>query len=270
MSEKKPAVYLCKGCGISEAVDVDALETVAKTEFKIGRCVKHAALCSDDGLAAIKSDVESGNVNRMVIAACSHRVMTDKFQFGAAPVVRASLREQVAWSQSAKTEHTQMLAADQIRMGVTQLNRTETPAPSVVQEFSRTVMVVGGGITGLTSAREAAKAGYPVLLVEKTDRLGGWATKWSGRMPHRPPYRDVQPNDMSKLVATVQADKQITVKTNTLISRTAGQPGAFAVTLSQAGQETTEKVGAIVVATGWRPYDASKLGHLGYAAHPTS
>ena len=48
--------------------------------------------------------------------------------------------------------------------------------PSVPQEYARTLLVVGGGVTGLTAAREAAQAGYPVLLVEKTGparRLGG-------------------------------------------------------------------------------------------------
>ena len=60
MSEKTPGVYLCKGCGIGEAVDVDELEAVAKTEFKIAHCVKHAALCSDEGVATIAKDVDAG------------------------------------------------------------------------------------------------------------------------------------------------------------------------------------------------------------------
>jgi quinone-modifying oxidoreductase subunit QmoB len=42
----------------------------------------------------------------------------------------------------------------------------------------------------------------------------------------------------------------------------------FSVTLRQGGVETIETVGAIVVATGWRPYDATRLGHLGYGASP--
>jgi len=33
--------------------------------------------------------------------------------------------------------------------------------------------VVGGGISGLTAALEAAKAGYDVVLVEKEAELGG-------------------------------------------------------------------------------------------------
>ena len=268
MSEKKSGIYLCQGCGIGDAVNVDELEQVAKSEFRIGHCVKHKALCSEDGLAAIKKDLGDGTVNGMVIAACSHRVMADKFRFDGAAVVRANLREQVAWSQPPGEEDTQMLAADQVRMGLAQLSRTDLPAPATMQDVSRTVLVVGGGVSGLSAAREAAKAGHPVLLVEKTDKLGGWATKWSALMPHRPPYRGVKDNDTADLVAEVTGNGKITVKTDTIVTKTSGQPGAFSVTLSTAGQETTETVGAIVVATGWRPYDASKLGHLGYGASP--
>ncbi|MBF0508392.1 MAG: FAD-dependent oxidoreductase, partial [Deltaproteobacteria bacterium] len=38
---------------------------------------------------------------------------------------------------------------------------------------SQTILVVGGGISGLTSAVEAAEAGYDVVLVEKSPYLGG-------------------------------------------------------------------------------------------------
>lgn len=265
---KKLGVYLCQGCGIGEAIKVDALEAVAKSEFRVPHCVKHQALCSDEAVAMIAKDVEAGTVDGAVIAACSPRVMADKFRFGAVPVIRANLREHVAWSQTAGAEDTEMLAADQIRMAVTQARATLPLLPSVVQEYARTVLVVGGGVTGLTAAREASKAGYPVLLVERSDQLGGWANKWAGRMPHRPPYRDVQPSDIGKLVAAVTADSKITVRTNALVTKTSGQPGSFSVTLSQGGQETTEQIGAIVMATGFRPYDATKLGHLGYGASP--
>ncbi|MEW5962363.1 MAG: FAD-dependent oxidoreductase [Pseudomonadota bacterium] len=268
MSDKKPGIYLCQGCGIGEAVDVGALEQVAKSEFRTPHCVQHKALCSDEGVAQMRKDIADGTVNSVCIAACSPRVMAEKFRFDGATVVRANLREHVAWSQPAGAEDTQMLAADQVRMGLAQLSRTEPLAPATVQEHSRTVMVLGGGVSGLSAAREAARAGHPVLLVEKSDKLGGWATKWSALMPHDPPYRGVRENDIAALVAEVTTNKQITVKTNTIVAKTAGQPGAFTVTLSTAGQESTETVGGIVVATGWRPYDPSKLGHLGYGASP--
>jgi quinone-modifying oxidoreductase subunit QmoA len=38
---------------------------------------------------------------------------------------------------------------------------------------SGSIMVVGGGISGLTTALEAAEVGYEVFLVEKNPYLGG-------------------------------------------------------------------------------------------------
>ena len=268
VSEKKPGVYLCKGCGISDAVDVGALEKVGKNEFRIGHCVVSDALCSPESVASMQKDVADGAVNRMVVGACSPRVMADKFRFDGVPVVRANLREQVAWSQPAHEEDTEMLAADSIRMAAAQLAKTQQPTPAALGEVSRTILVVGGGVTGLNAALEAAQSGYAALVVEKSDALGGWSSKWSMRAPHAPPYRDIHDNDIEALIAKVKANGRVRILTNATVAKTSGQPGAFDVVISHGGQEVTEKVGAIVVATGWRPYDATKLTHLGYGASP--
>ena len=191
VSERKPGVYLCKGCGIADAVDVDALEKIGKSEFRIGHCVTSRALCSPESVASMRKDIDDGAVNRLVVGACSPRVMADKFRFDGVPVVRANLREQVAWSQPPHAEDTEMLAADAIRMAAAQLSKTEQPQPAALGEVARSILVVGAGVTGLTAALEAAKSGYDVVLVEKSDALGGWSAKWSMRAPHAPPYRDL-------------------------------------------------------------------------------
>ena len=269
MSDKKPGLYLCKGCGIGEAVDVGELETLATGEHKIPHCRQHDILCSADGVAQIKQDIADGTVNQVIVGACSRRVMTDRFTFPGAHVVRADLREQVTWSHPAGHEDTQMMAADGIRMGIAEAKNSTLPAPWLEGDFSDRILVVGGGLSGLTAAREASKTGHPVLLVERGGTLGGWSSQWSARMPHRPPYRGPQPNDMGALIAEVEADSAITVMTNATVGKTEGMPGKFSVTLSNGGAPlATETVGAIVVATGWRPYDANKLGHLGYGASP--
>jgi quinone-modifying oxidoreductase subunit QmoB len=54
--------------------------------------------------------------------------------------------------------------------------------------------------------------------------------------------------------------------TGARITKTSGMPGKFEVEIAGGAGSATETVGAIVVATGWRAYDATKLGHLGYGA----
>ena len=41
------------------------------------------------------------------------------------------------------------------------------------ENATQTILVVGGGITGMTAAIEAAEAGFEVVLVEKSPYLGG-------------------------------------------------------------------------------------------------
>ena len=102
VQEKKLGVYLCGGCGIAEAASLDALEKVAVKEFKAPFCKKHDYLCGEEGQKLIRDDAAAGTMNQAVIAACSPRVNQDKFRFDGVQVVRANLREQVAWTQPAR------------------------------------------------------------------------------------------------------------------------------------------------------------------------
>ncbi len=289
MSGTKTGVYLCEGCGIGGAVAVDELEALATGDLKVPTVRRHAAFCSEEGAGAIGEDVKSGEVSHAVIAACSPRVMADRFSFAGALTIRANLREQVVWSQPAGEEDTQMLAADAVRMAVASAGRIEAPEPHWDAAGSLTLRVVGGGGRGPTAALAASKAGAEVVLVEKTSQLGGWAAKWSKTIPHRPPYRGLQDNPLAGLIAEAEADPKITIRTETIVARTDGMPGRFTVQLhkgagaqpgepagepaSELASELASKLawdvfGAIVVATGWRPWDASKLEHLGYGASP--
>ncbi len=69
MAERKTGFYLCKGCGIADAIDVSALEKIGKTEFRIGHCVASDALCAPESVAAMRKDIEEGLVNRLVVGA---------------------------------------------------------------------------------------------------------------------------------------------------------------------------------------------------------
>ena len=263
MTERKTGIYLCSGCGIGESVDVAMLEGVAKKEFKLDSKT-HACLCGDEGVAMIRADIEAG-VNQVAIAACSSRVMSDRFGFEPIQVLRADLREKVIWSHPANHEDTQALAEDAVRMVLTQAGKVKAPEPYVEGEWSSRILVMGGGVTGLEAALQSAALGHEVLLLEKSDRLGGRALDASKRLPHRPPYARPEVNDIADLVAKVGAESKISARLGCTVTQTSGMPGRFMVNLSDGSVET---VGAIVVATGWRPYDASRLGHLGYGASP--
>ena len=266
--EKKYGVYICKGCEIADTVEIEKLEEVATKEKQIPVCKTHDALCSPEGLDLIKNDISGEGVNTVVVAACSPRVKYKEFSFNGSIVERINLREFVAWTQEPKTEDTQSLAEDYMRMGITKAQHTGLPEPFMLEEIDKAVLVIGGGITGMTSALGAADAGYNVILVEKQAELGGWAAKMHKQLPRTYPFESIEEPTIKATIDKVTSHSNIKVYTSSEIEKIAGFPGQYDVSIKTNGGTEQAKAGSVIMAAGWRPYDANKLEHLGYGANP--
>ncbi|MEW6071535.1 MAG: FAD-dependent oxidoreductase [Planctomycetota bacterium] len=203
------------------------------------------------------------------------------------------------------------------------------------------ILVIGGGIAGMTAAVEAAEYGCRVVLVEKEAYLGGRVLRTHRYFPKMcPPACGFEVNSRR-----VRENPRIAVHTLSTVKAISGRAGAFrvrirrrprfvtgdgyldatmaagltatradefnlgmnriaplylphpmafpaafvvdreslsdadgakllqhcppgAIDLDMAEEDLEIEVGAIVVATGWRPYDASRLDHLGYGRCP--
>ncbi|MGD2062398.1 MAG: FAD-dependent oxidoreductase, partial [Nitrospirota bacterium] len=209
---------------------------------------------------------------------------------------------------------------------------TTEPAP---------ILVIGGGIAGLTAANEAAETGNRVIIVEKEPYLGGRAIRLAKYFPKLcPPYCGFEIN-----LRRIKQNPDVTVHTLAQVEGIQGQPGDYTVTIRKEpryvnqrctacgdcvpvcpeerpndfnyGMDTTKaiylphdmafpmkyaldmvacqgsscnkcvevcqydaidlamqaetiqvKVAAVVVATGWKPYDPSRMDNLGFGSHP--
>ena len=264
--DKKIAVYICTGCGIGEALDIEQLTKVATSECKAAVCRNHPNLCSVEGAQVIKDDIAAEGVNTLIVAACSSRVMYDVFNFEGTLLDRVNLREQVVWSHPANDEDTQMMAEDYLRMSAARLKQVLPPEPyKPEQEMSKDILVVGGGTTGMTAALEAARSGYSVVLVEKEDQLGGFQKNVSKNVTF--PFKDVQENQIDKLIETVKGYDRIKVLTGSKLEKLSGGPCVFKARVAQNGSTADYDIGAVVLAAGWKPYDPEKLDKkLGYGA----
>ncbi|GAB6158847.1 FAD-dependent oxidoreductase [Desulfotomaculum varum] len=264
---KKLGFFLCTGCGIGEALDAAALTKVAAKEYKLPVCKEHQYLCSNEGVDLIKAEIESQGLDGVVVAACSNRINADVFNFPGVFLDRVNLREQCIWSHEPNDEDTQMLAEDQIRMGIEKVKAGEAPTPYLGENLSKTVLVVGGGLAGMTAALEAAKAGYPVVLVEKEASLGGWLNKVYKTTPLAAPFTTPEDPKVAERIAEIQANSNIKVYAGAVIDKIAGGPGMFDAEINQGGNIVAERVGAIVLATGSHE-NTAQLDYLGYGKYP--
>jgi quinone-modifying oxidoreductase subunit QmoB len=247
---KKVGIYICTGCGIGDVLKVE--DMVAVVEEEGTTCKTHECLCSDAGVDFLKAEVAEGT-NFLGIAACSRRVNFDIFKFENTMVDRINLREGVVWSHSREKypiptqeqidseddsfDEIQMLAEDYLRMGMVKLEKIEIPEGYKTESLSKKILVLGGGITGISSALDAAAAGYDVTIVEKEDALGGYAAKLRKQMPVVEPFDTLVNPVIDEKIKAVEEASNITVKTATIVARIAGQPGEFTVTFKKPGEK---------------------------------
>jgi heterodisulfide reductase subunit A-like polyferredoxin len=203
------------------------------------------------------------------------------------------------------------------------------------------IVVIGGGIAGVTAALEAAEAGYDVTIIEKNPYLGGRVAQLYRYFPKLcPPYCGLEIN-----FRRLKDNPRIHFHTMAEVERISGGPGNFDVTvrldpryvndrctacnacvpvcpaerpdafnlglgttkaiylahelafpmkyaidaaacrltecarcveaceygaidLTMTARRLTLKAGAVVVATGWKPYDAARIDNLGFGTHP--
>ncbi len=243
---KKVGVYIYTGDGIAEALDIDKLVEVA-TGLGIEIVRTHPDLYSPEGAAMVKQDIDNEGVDGVVLAGISPRYEFKILNFPGVMVEKTSLREMVTWSHpvsaddenaEAKKEHVQELAEDYIRMAVIKAKKSNPVEPFKAEEINQRLLVIGGGVTGLTAALEAAEAGYESILVEREPELGGWATKNRKQVPVGPDYSELIDPIVQGLIDRVNASDKITVKTSTEVARVGNAPGDFRVSFKNAGTKS--------------------------------
>lgn len=269
--EKKMVGFICTGCGIGERLDGGQLASTAKRDGKMAEVHSSEMLCNSDGVAMIQQQIEGG-ATHVMIAACSRRAKVEAFHFPSVALTRANLREGVIWIRPDRDENretTQEMADDYVRMACAELRYITKPKPSGEQELNKNILVVGGGVTGMTAALEAAAAGYPVTIVEKSGQLGGHSANWYKSIPSRSPYAEPQDTGVAAMIEAVTANDRISVHLNSTLASTDGAPGRFNVTIATESGSTSEaQFGAIVQATGFTPYDPSGLAEYHYSDSP--
>ena len=118
------------------------------------------------------------------------------------------------------------------------------------------VLIIGGGPSGLESARCVAELGGEVVLIEKRERLGGTPDRENyAKLTHH--WRDAS-EAMAEMAAAVTSNPNVQVKYQAEVKSMSGSAGDFAVEIEAGGVAESLNVGAVIVATGFQHFDPGR------------
>ncbi len=267
-------VMVC-ACGINIAglLDVDELADYARSLPDVVASKCHLFACSSAGQDELVELVREHKLNRVVVAACTPRTHEPVFRDSLARIgfnpyllEMVNIRDQCSWVHTKDPLQAQEKARALLRMGVARARHLE-PLQRGEAPMTRAALVVGGGIAGMQAASDLANQGFPVVLVEKSDSLGGRLAE--------PNLKYLYPN--MRLATDVLKDQRaqleqsgVRVLLNTDVSGITGFVGNFKATLKRVtggdgdDEQPTEtiEIGAIVLAIGADLYDpADEYGY---------
>ena len=179
MEEIRIGVYICHcGLNIAGTVDVEELASYALGLPSVVVSRDYRYMCSDPGQTLIKDDIKNLGLNRVVVASCSPRMHEPTFRracqdAGLNPYLfeHANIREHCSWVHDDRQIATEK-AKDLVRAAVRRVYYHE-PLEIKERPLNPDVLIVGGGIAGMTSALNLADQGFKVYLVEKSTTIGG-------------------------------------------------------------------------------------------------
>ena len=245
-------VFVCRcGTNIAGVVDVPAVAEYARSLPGVAYVEENLFSCAQDTQEKMSKVIEEQRLNRVVVAACSPLTHEALFQETMANVginkylfEMANIRNQCSWVHGGDPEAATEKAKDLVRMAVAKVAQL-APLSEPEITVNQAALVIGGGISGMTAAKNLAGQGYHTFLVERADALGGQARSmyetWRGE--------DVTQN-LTTLVEDVQSDKNIEVFLNSELKHVDGFVGNFTSTIETDGKEKSLEHGVAIIATG--------------------
>ena len=264
------------GTNIAKMVDVEAVAGFVSGLPNVVLARTYKYMCSNPGQEMITQDIKEFQLDRIVVAACSPNMHERTFRSALRLAglnqylfEMANIREQCSWVHTDIKEATEKAKA-LVYAAVCRVELHE-PLDSVSVDMCPNVLVIGGGIAGTTAALELADAGNTVYLVEKNNYLGGNLARVDLTAPHLYSARDL----LTERVTRVMDHKKIKVFFESKVSVLTGFIGNFKGTIHHLNGNSPDmakpvevEIGNVIVCTGYKEFDASRIVHYGYGKLP--
>ncbi|MGB9725257.1 MAG: CoB--CoM heterodisulfide reductase iron-sulfur subunit A family protein [Fervidicoccaceae archaeon] len=234
MEEPRIGVYVC-WCGgnISDVVNVKKVVEEIRKEPGVVVANDFMFMCSDAGQKMIENDIKNYKLNAVVVASCSPKLHEQTFRntvvrAGLNPYMyyHANIREHVSCPHGDEPEEATKKAIRHVRTAVAYLRHAK-PLERIKVDATSSVLIVGGGIAGLTAALDLAKIGTTVYLVEKSPFLGGNVSRIGSIYP----YGRKGSETVAELITELLKYENVAVYTNAEVKSIKGYIGNYEVEL---------------------------------------
>jgi len=234
--EKKPpriGIFVCEcGGNIGDVIDVKAVVDTVKNWEGVAVAKHHKYLCSKPAQEMILEAIKKENLDRAVVASCTPRMHLVTFQSvleraGLNPYMLefVNIREQSSWVHGphASTEATRK-AISLVRGGYERSLELE-PLETISEKCSREILIIGGGIAGITAALELGYLDFKVHLAERKPSIGGNMAKLTKVFP----TLDCAQCILTPRMAEVGRNPNVNLLTYAEVQEVSGRPGNYAV-----------------------------------------
>jgi len=241
MSEKV-GVYICHcGTNIAGMVDVQEVTRWASEQPGVAIAREYKFMCSSLGQDLVEKDIKKYGLSRVVVAACSPHMHEKTFRgacqrAGLNPFLfeMANIRELDSWTTTDHVAATHK--AKSLIKGAVERVVHHQPLDPIEVDINPNVLVIGGGITGITSALELANAGYHVYLVERQPSIGGHMAQWDKTFP----TLDCAACILTPRMVEVGQHPNITLLTYSEVEEVEGYLGSYTVTVRKKARYINE------------------------------
>jgi heterodisulfide reductase subunit A-like polyferredoxin len=251
-------VFVCNcGINIGGIVDVPAVRDYAATLPYVVFTDDNLFTCSQDTQDIIKGKIIENQLNRVIVASCSPKTHQGMFMetleacgLNKYLFEMANIRNQNSWIHSKDPEAATQKAKDLVRMSAARAATLHPLHEKKIPVIKR-ALIIGGGVAGMNAAIGLADQGFPVVLIEKEERLGGMANRLTATIEGA----DVG-SYLQGLIEKVTAHSQIQVLTRSLIVGFSGFKGNFTTEVLVGPGMYERKIdhGVVVLATGATEY----------------
>jgi heterodisulfide reductase subunit A len=178
---------------IAGTVDVKSVAEKIGTLEDVAHSTDYIYMCSEPGQQIIRDAIREKGLEGVVVACCSPSMHENTFRKavhsqGMNPYLCeiANIREQCSWVHQKEKEEATRKAAEIIVATLEKVRKNEL-LEAIAVAINRDVLVIGGGIAGLTASLDLAEGGYHVILLEREPALGGHMAQLSKTFPDLDP-----------------------------------------------------------------------------------